>query len=874
MSIQQETVEWIKAKPQFWQEALRRIIINRELSDQDIEDLTEICEASYGLNEPFPEVDIEELESLVAETETNMDYSISNIKIVSNVTAIRENEELAFGDNGVTVVYGDNGTGKSSYVGILKQVCTTRGKIAEVRKNLFDVDTRNKDQLAEVSFNVSDGTSGVVHWKNNEIDSYALRVVDVFDSLSANHYIAESDEIAFVPSGLEIIEKLAWANQQVEARIKGEINSLGHGLDISFLYDESEPRTALFLTQLNGNSSLENLEELSDHKAEDDLRIQELDKRITELKVKDPQILIKENQDKARRFTVLKSKYNRDASTSSFFLEKHFQRIREVVNGYISAKEASRVASTEAFSDIPDSNVGNTVWRELWESARKFVETTNDDKVFPETDDNAICPLCFQALDYDARERFKRFELFIKNDLQAKLVKAESELQGTIAYYNNVNLEFEDLLPIIGEIENIKPGFKLIHETYIEAVLAKLQSVQDILKAENRVEVIEAIQVDKTPIQVIDELENEIAETNKELSGSGESPELKLLIEEYLWLKQKKLFSENKDKLVNEVDRRKQIALLQRCVGSCNTRGITLFSNAMSDKYINVQLQDKFKGELNRLGFQNINIVADTKGERGKQYYFLKLDSTYGENLALQDVLSEGEHRCISLATFLSELSVSEHNSGIVFDDPVSSLDHKWRRKIAKRIVEEGLERQVIVFTHDITFLMMLNEFSDKLSCDLMIKNLTRTKIETGLITEHPPWDALSTKKRIGELKNELQRITSIENKGTEEEYKAEVKPFYGKLRETWERCVEEVVLNGAVQRFGREIQTRRLERVVDLSEDDYKVIDDNMGKCSTILQGHDDAPELNETVPQIADLVSDLGNLDAFVKEINRRRK
>lgn len=80
------------------------------------------------------------------------------------------------------------------------------------------------------------------------------------------------------------------------------------------------------------------------------------------------------------------------------------------------------------------------------------------------------------------------------------------------------------------------------------------------------------------------------------------------------------------------------------------------------------------------------------------------------------------------MATFLSELSISEHKSAIIFDDPVSSLDHKWRNKISKRIVEEAIERQVIVFTHDITFLLMIQEYSDSLDCDLNIKSLTRTK--------------------------------------------------------------------------------------------------------------------------------------------------
>src|SRR5690606_28367334 len=122
-----------------------------------------------------------------------------------------------------------------------------------------------------------------------------------------------------------------------------------------------------------------------------------------------------------------------------------------------------------------------------------------------------------------------------------------------------------------------------------------------------------------------------------------------------------------------------------------------------------------------------------------KQYHFLKLNEENSTGIALKDILSEGEHRCISLATFLSELSIAEHKSTIIFDDPVSSLDHRWRNKIAKRIVEESLQRQVIVFTHDITFLMMIQEHTNELENELEIKSLTRKQKETGLSASNPP---------------------------------------------------------------------------------------------------------------------------------------
>ena len=225
------------------------------------------------------------------------------------------------------------------------------------------------------------------------------------------------------------------------------------------------------------------------------------------------------------------------------------------------------------------------------------------------------------------------------------------------------------------------------------------------------------------------------------------------------------------------------------------------------------------------------------------------------------------------MATFFSELTIAEHNSPIVFDDPVSSLDHKWRNRIAKRIVEEANNRQAIVFTHDITFLMMLQEHANKNSVPLSIKSLTRKPTQTGIIAENPPWDALNVKRRIGILKDDLQKLEKISRTETEEKYKDEVKKFYGKLRETWERVVEELILNNTVTRFGRAIQTQRLKKVVDLTEEDYKIVEENMSKASIYFWGHDTAGELIEEYPYIDEVSNDVRILDEYVKELRKRR-
>lgn len=159
-------------------------------------------------------------------------------------------------------------------------------------------------------------------------------------------------------------------------------------------------------------------------------------------------------------------------------------------------------------------------------------------------------------------------------------------------------------------------------------------------------------------------------------------------------------------------------------------------------------------------------------------------------------------------------------------------------------------------------------------SCPLDIKSLTRKKQEIGIIAVNPTWDALPVNKRIGILKDQYQKLEKIERTQTEEVYRVNVQHLYRKLRETWERFVEEVLLNGAIQRFGREIQTQRLSKVIDVTEEDYQQIDQNMGKCSTYFVGHDSSGTLMEEPPSSAEFLEDLTALETLIASIRKRRK
>ena len=873
MPILNDIINWVENRPAFWQVAIDRLIRNNELTDNDISELKEICKVDYGLSDfDFDEVDFDDLRDFANNATNSDDIILTKISHVDNINALSKTSELEFASNGLTLVYGDNGSGKSSYVSILKHACNTRGNKPKINDNLYDPACFGNDKKADIEYSVDGATFNTVKLINQEVNDSVLKSVDVFDTFSANHYIEGEDEIAFIPQGLSIVEKLAVCIKKVENELNAEFSSPALEKFDHTLLEVSDCSTAkTFLANLNSETKLDKLRAEAIWNTTKNSRIEELNKQIDKLKATDPKKTLKENQDKIKRFEILQNKFQ---TLENNLTREKLKDLKLTLNNLTTTSKALKESSEKAFSELPIEGVGNSSWKLLWESARKFYNTSTETENFPEVKGDSNCPLCFQDLGEDAKNRFTAFEDFVKNDIQKTFDVASGKFDLEFENLNSQDFSFEEQKPVTIELDELINDYSQSQEEYLELLSKQRDYLTGLFTSKKAVETINSIEIENSPKTQIQDLIKTLKEANEKLKTQSIEEDLKPLNKELNQLKGEKKIFDFKPKLGREIYRQKKIKLLNECISKCNTRTITTLSNKLATNYISQNLKQNFKAELTKLGFKNIKIETETKGQRGKQYHYLKLDEQNANGIALKDVLSEGEHRCISLATFLSELSISEHKSAIIFDDPVSSLDHKWRNKISKRIVKEALERQVIVFTHDITFLLMIQEHSKSLNCNLDIKSLTRKKKETGIIASNPPWDALSISKRIGLLKNEYQKLEKIERTETEETYKECAKILYGKLRETWERFIEEVFLNGAVQRFGRAIQTQRLSKIVDLSDDDYNLVEANMSKCSTYFTGHDTAGSLIEEMPDSNEFLTDLTILEDYKNSIRKRRK
>ena len=201
------------------------------------------------------------------------------------------------------------------------------------------------------------------------------------------------------------------------------------------------------------------------------------------------------------------------------------------------------------------------------------------------------------------------------------------------------------------------------------------------------------------------------------------------------------------------------------------------------------------------------------------------------------------------------------------------SLDHEWRDSVANRLVCESQTRQVIVFTHDIVFLLALMGRAEELDVNLKHQYLRRDATSAGLSSQHLPWLAMKVRDRIGHLNNLWQDADKEYRKGDPGRYEREAAYIYGLLREAWERGFEEVLLGGSVERYRQSIQTQRANYLADIKDQDLKTLDAGMTKCSRWLVGHDQAAAENAPFPDSSELKQDIKDLDDWVRNIRKRR-
>ena len=131
MSIRNDIANWAARRPAWQQSTLARLALGHRFDASDYDSLADqlLLRDGAGTEKHLLPKDW-------SIPETNPQVTISDVHIGENVNGLEPGQCLTFFPSGLTVVYGDNGSGKSGYARLLKHFCSAR-VATQVLPNVF-----------------------------------------------------------------------------------------------------------------------------------------------------------------------------------------------------------------------------------------------------------------------------------------------------------------------------------------------------------------------------------------------------------------------------------------------------------------------------------------------------------------------------------------------------------------------------------------------------------------------------------------------------------------------------------------------------------------------------------------------------------------
>ena len=868
-NIDSAILEFAKHQPTWQQDLFRRVLTQPSLTSADMEEVLSMLHAEEGLEaepniapEPLSGDHVRYCEEAASST------IISSLSEARNVNRLVSGQELPFAPKGITLIYGDNGSGKSGYSRILKQLCRARRDRPE--RVLGDVYAAVPPPPAQAKLSYSVGGEAKEHfWVDGTPGPRELSRLTVFDALTAPIYVDRQNQIEFLPEGLDVLPRVGSALQSLAAMLERNISTLSESIQQPVLNLPAGTQAATLLSRLNTPllPSVTELQEAGCWSEEDDKALAVL--RDTLAKLSEPA----KAAAKCRR---MKAGLDRVASVvgeaSEILGDPAIEALTQLQGAARSAQEVAKVSASDAFKEDPfGQHVGGATWKSLFRYAREFSDVVYPGELFPVIGSDKRCVLCQQTLSDAASDRLTRLHAFLEQstsrdaeqlgrDFAAKVqaikllsIPTAVSLQSSVGEYAALG---DDATRIIASTVAFCSALKERQNRFVGNAMDVELSLTDLPD------------FDLQPLKAAGELlEGEACGYDRTVQDGRQRVDCENQIAE---LEARRLLNTELPRVLDRLKLVEKLRRLESCKNACDTTAVSRKATILRDEHVTSDFRKRLSAEVDQLGVNYLPLKIAGKSERGASFVGIALDQAASARMS--SVLSEGEFRVLAVACFLAEVAGIPSHDGIIIDDPVSSLDHRHIRQVARRLVKEAGKRpQVIIFTHNLSFYYEVLEAARETVVPVDAHWIQRTGVTTcGIVgANDAPWLVKKVRERIKRLEEILGAVPKPAN-CSDTEYMAHVKEYYGLVRETWERLVEERLLNGVVGRFEPGVKTQSLKGVI-VEDADYQRVFSAMAKASR-YSGHDGAVSFQTSAPSPAEMREDLELLRKYESELRKR--
>jgi ABC-type transport system involved in cytochrome c biogenesis ATPase subunit len=690
---------------------------------------------------------------------------------------------------------------------------------------LPDINIESGHKPITATFNFfSDGESVSLNYPS-DIGSGIFNQFAVFDGEIGKKHLSVRNDFSFRPAGLQLFNEFNAALEKLNVKLNIDIQTKSTAnpfADDDIFQGESELKT--FLTQLSHNSKLEELKAHLPYTDEEKEKKTQLDKQYDDLKVALAQ------KDKALKElqsikTQLADRKKNLETQNLWFTQTQLDLVISAITDCKAKEETAQKEDVEKFKTNKVQNVGSIEWKQFIQAAEKFSSTQSESK-YPEIGDS--CLLCHQSISDDApKNLISSYWAYIKSvaEQEAKTtnekltkIKEDYEKLGFNQFPENDTLTVWLKEKYEADLTKLKENLKK-QATINQAIISNIKTKEDLPQVE--------IQLDLSALGTIS---SEVDEEIKAFEEDEQTKKLESLLKQKTYLSHKEKLEarytdiEKLHENLNWAKKANQYNKQSFKTQSTNTE------KRLSKTYFNTDYINAFNDECEKLnGRFGIEIDAKSSDAQSNRQLFLK-----GKDPSV--ILSEGEQKVIALADFIAETNITAINKGVIFDDPVNSLDEERKSVIAERLVSISDNKQVIIFTHDLVFVSSLINYATDNNLLYECHWIENRNGKPGQV-----W--LRNSPTYEKIYRNAEPVRKFYSDAKKDECAPERREFLIKNGFTALRtCYEVLVINGlfknVVQRYNERVSVDSLSDVY-FDETVINELLDSFAQCCRYMEGH-----------------------------------
>jgi hypothetical protein len=812
-----------------WCRAIARDILNSKTpaSDLDIDRYLTILLAEKKLSgKPFQEVSKIEEKGFIGNALEPV--CLDPVKIGDGVNALKPGAEILFAA-GVTVIFGENGSGKSGFVRVLKRVAGVR-----TAEDILSNVRAEKRALPSGSFTATVGTTAQsIPWKN-ELGIAPLNRMSIFDARGARVHVEDDLTYVYTPGELTLFPLVQNAVERVRTALETVMAERTPGPNAILISFERSCSIYPMIETLGAATDLDEIKNYAVLPENCDDAIESLAIEVDALRSPNAQNELKRARDRAAVVSALKTAIQTARAFDPTTYAAHIQTLNQ-------ASTRRDEAGSKAFEESGIPGVLSEEWRQFIEAGDEYLDK-NVPETYPTTADS--CAYCQQPLTAQAVSLLKKHRDFCNNEIKVALDRAERQLRSYLAPVLDLNLDVIQQ-QLIAETNGL-PDVLIS----ITPVIEKLKELRVSVEARSAI-----TWVEKVP--AIEDASNTLAGEEARLTALINSLQtsvaergaaLKLKQTELVELRGKKTANTLLPQIEKRVSDAKWVgrAAIVRNNFTGVLRSLTEAAKDASDELLNKDFGKRFDEECKRLRAPNVTL--NFPGRQG-QATRRKLVASHRPT----EVLSEGEQKALALADFIAEVTSVPAPSPVVFDDPITSMDYRRIHEVCDRIVALAEDHQIIVFTHNIWFAAELLAKAEKKKWRYY--DIRQEGSEIGVVTEgnHPRVDTI---KQVGVR---VQKMIEAAAKQEGEIKAALVEKGYEELRGFCEIIVEQEMLKDVSQRYVPNVMMTKLDKInVTQLKDSIAAIMPVFDRACRYIASHSQPPETQGIRPTLDELRAD----------------